>query len=68
MGRLAGLVAALLGAALLVYMALVNYADGPQWDRALVAIGMPLSYLLTLAGALLVGLGVWLLFRRRPAR
>lgn len=68
MGRLAGLVAALLGVALLVYMALVNYADGPQWDRALVAIGMPLSYLLTLAGALLVGLGVWLLVRRRPAR
>ncbi|MCI3134628.1 hypothetical protein [Phenylobacterium aquaticum] len=68
MGRLAGLVAALLGVVLLVYMALVNYADGPQWDRALVAIGMPLSYLLTLAGALLFGLGVWLLFRRRPAR
>jgi LPXTG-motif cell wall-anchored protein len=52
---------------LLVFMALVNYADGPQWDHALVTIGMPLSYLLTLAGALLFGLGVWLLFRRKAA-
>ena len=68
MGRFVGLLLTLGGAALLAYMAAVNYADGPQWDRALIAIGMPLSYLLTLAGALLVGLGLWMLFRRKPAR
>jgi hypothetical protein len=64
--RLIGLLLALGGAALLAYLAKALYTPTEHWVNVLVAINMPTMLLLTLAGAGLVGAGLWMLLH--PSR
>lgn len=66
-GRAAGLVLLVGGAALLVFLAVVSYGDIHGAGRLLVSIGMPMTFILALTGAALTGLGAYLLLHR-PAR
>lgn len=49
------------GGLLFGYMMQVSYGGAPEWDRKLIAIGMPLSFLLPVIGALLVSFGLAML-------
>ncbi len=66
MTRLVGLVFAVLGVALFGYVAMVTWIPEPEWEARMIALGMPLSYMMALGGALLAGAGLWMVFRRRP--
>lgn len=66
MSRLVGVVFVVLGLALFGYSALATWSADPSWEARMIALGMPLSYLMALGGALIAGAGVWMLFRRRP--
>jgi hypothetical protein len=65
MSRLVGLLFALLGVAMFGYVALATWVPDPRWEAQMIALGMPLSYLMALGGALLAGAGLWMLLRRR---
>ena len=58
--RLAGLVAAAAGAALLLFISYALYTRTEAAPSVLVHMGMPATFLLTLLGAFVVGFGVWL--------
>lgn len=49
------------GALLFGYMMRVSYGGTPEWDRKLIEIGMPMSFLLPVFGALLVSFGLAML-------
>jgi hypothetical protein len=61
--RLIGLALALAGASLLAYLSRALYTPSEHWMDVLVAINMPTMLLLTLAGAFMVGSGLWMLLR-----
>jgi hypothetical protein len=56
--RLVGLASAALGVGLIVFIMEANYRTSVEWDRILFSVGMPLSFLSTAVGALLVAVGV----------
>ena len=58
--RLLGLGLAAGGAAVLLFISYALYTRTETAPHILVTIGMPATLLLTLLGALVVGLGVWL--------
>ena len=62
--KIAGVLLMVLGGAILVWMGLVNYSEAPQWQRAMIDIGMGGIDLITLIGASLSGLGIWLMIRK----
>lgn len=66
MGRALGMVIALLGLVVLGYVAMATWVPEPRWEARMIALGMPLSYMLALGGALMASVGFWMLFRRRP--
>lgn len=45
---------------------MVTWIPEPEWEARMIALGMPLSYMMALGGALLAGAGLWMVFRRRP--
>ncbi len=55
--RVCAVLVALAGAALFAFMMEATYRTSGGWDRMLLAIGMPLSFLLPLIGALMVAAG-----------
>jgi hypothetical protein len=55
--RVCAVLVALAGTALLAFMMEATYRTSGGWDRMLLAIGMPLSFLLPLLGALMVAAG-----------
>lgn len=55
--RVCAVLLALAGAALFAFMMEATYRSSGGWDRMLLAIGMPLSFLLPLLGALMVAAG-----------
>lgn len=65
MGRVLYLLSAVVmiigGGVLFGYMMRVSYGGTPEWDRKLIEIGMPLSFLLPVIGALLVSFGLAML-------
>ena len=56
--RLFAAVIAAAGLGLFAYMMQVTYDTAPEWDRRLIEIGMPLSFLLPLLGAFMTAMGV----------
>ena len=65
--RLIGLIVAVAGAALLLFISYALYTRTETAPSILVHIGMPATFLLTLFGAFVVGLGVWLAGFAHPA-
>ncbi len=59
--RLSALVMIVGGGVLFGYMMRVSYGGTPEWDHKLIAIGMPMSFLLPVLGALLVSFGLAML-------
>jgi hypothetical protein len=55
--RVCAILVALAGTALLAFMMEATYRTSGGWDRMLLAIGMPLSFLLPMLGALMVAAG-----------
>lgn len=55
--RLTAALFVIVGAALFAYMMQVTYGTAIEWDRKLIAIGMPLSFLLPAVAALMVAVG-----------
>ena len=66
--RLIGLLLALAGVALIVFILEVFYRTSREADHLAFAIGMPLSFLLPAVGALMVALGVLIVIHagRKP--
>lgn len=55
--RIVGLLLLAAGVALFAFMMQVTYDTAAEWDRMLIQIGMPLSFLLPMVGALIAALG-----------
>ena len=66
--RLIGLALAGVGAALLLFLSYALYTRSDAGPSLLVHMGMPAARLLTLIGAFVVGLGVWLAGFAHPAQ
>jgi hypothetical protein len=66
--RLVGLVVALAGAALLLFITYALYTRTETAPNVLVHIGMPATFLLTLFGSFIVGFGVWLAGFAHPSQ
>lgn len=56
--RVFALTVAAAGVLLFAYMMQVTYNTAPEWDHKLIALGMPLSFLLPLLGAMMATLGL----------
>ena len=66
--RLAGLVVAAAGAALLLFISYALYTHTETAPNILIHLGMPATFLVTLFGAFIVGFGVWLAGFAHPAQ
>lgn len=55
--RIVGFLFLAAGVALFAFMMQVTYDTAAEWDRMLIRIGMPLSFLLPMVGALIAALG-----------
>ena len=66
--RLVGLAAVALGATMLLLITYALYTRTDTAPNILINIGMPATFLLTLLGAFIVGVGVWLVGFAHPSQ
>jgi len=63
LARFLGLAMFLGAAAALVYLTLISFVDSREWMNILLAVGMPLMYVLFLGAFAVAGLGLWMFLR-----